>query len=95
MNLKERNMILRVYKALDAVPGANIGGGTNSVTVSGVANFARDIAEVRHHCGRALMILCDGDPDMSAAQRNQFFNDHMSGAEAYIERRKALGWKAQ
>ena len=95
MNLKERKMVYRVFEALSAVPGAHMGGGMMSVTVSGVANFARDLSEVREHCGRAMLILCGGDQEMSADARGGLFDGHMKKAEAYIARRRATDWRAQ
>ena len=91
MNLKERKMIHRVYKAFDNVPGAHIGGGTMSVTVAGVANFGADIQEVRKHCLKALEALFDGA--ISTEDRDADFETHMSAAERFIESRQAANWK--
>ena len=93
MNLKERNMVYRVYKALDTVPGAYIGGGTMSTTVAGVASFGADIQEVRKHCTRALLALCDGA--ISAAERDERYEHAMGAAEDYIAKRKARDWSAR
>lgn len=92
MNLEERKMILRVFQALDAVPGAYIGGGTGSVTVSGAINFGRDIQIVRGFCLRALAALLDGAMDKE--ERNGHVNSAMTAAEEFISTRSAAGWCA-
>ena len=86
-------MIHRVFKALDCVPGAYIGGGTMSTTVAGVVSFGADIQEVRKHCGRALLALCDGA--LSASERDEHFEDAIGAAEAYITKRMAKDWSAR
>lgn len=86
-------MIHRVFKALSCVPGAYIGGGTMSTTVAGVASFGADIQEVRGHCGRALLALCDGA--LSAAERDAMFEAAIGEAETYIAKRKAKDWSAR
>lgn len=91
MTLAERNMIYRVYKAFDSVPGAHIGGGTQSATVGGVANFGADIQEVRGHCLKAMEALFDGG--ISKEERDENFEFHMGAAERFIENRKAANWK--
>lgn len=90
MNLKERKMVHRVYACLDAVPGANQEGGLQSVTVSGVANFALDITKVRRYCLEALEALFDGA--LTRAERDMDFNAAIGKAEAYITQRKEKGW---
>lgn len=93
MNLKERNMVYRVYKTLDAVPGAYTGGGTKSVSVLGVATFANDMTRVREHVNKALLVLCDGDPDLSKAERDEQFDAHLRRADEFIAMRKADDWR--
>lgn len=93
MNLKERNMLYRVYKAISDVPGAYIGGGTMTTTVKGVVNFGADIEHVRKHCADALLALCDGA--YSAQQREEEFERCIVLAERYIAERKAEGWECR
>lgn len=93
MNLKERKMVLRVYKALDTVPGAFIGGGTRTTTVAGVASFGADMQEVRKHCSRALLALVDGA--LSVGERDEQFGHAMAAAEDYIAKREAKDWSAR
>ena len=91
MNLKERNMIFRVDQALNVVPGAYLGGGSQTTTVGGVVNFAADMMEVRKHCSAALEALFDGA--LTKAERDANFNAAIEEAEAFINSRKATDWK--
>lgn len=93
MTLKERNMLYRIYKALNAVPGANIGGGMQTTTVSGVVNFGADISKVREHCSRALEALFDGA--LSKEDRDVDFEEAMERAEEFIKRRADAHWCAR
>lgn len=90
MNLKERKMIHRLYRAFDDVPGAYIGGGTKTTTVKGVVAFGYDMQEIRGFCGEAMLALMDGS--LTVAERDAAFEKAMSKAEDYIARRKAAGW---
>lgn len=90
MNLKERKMVYRVFAALDAVPGANLGPSTQSASVTGVVGFALDMQEVRTHCQAALMALFDGS--LHTNERDAQFNAAIGQAETFIEQRKAAGW---
>ncbi|MPS93334.1 hypothetical protein [Comamonas sp.] len=90
MNLSERKMILRVFQALDAVPGAYIGGGTQSVTVAGAISFGADMQTVRSHCSKALIFLLDGG--ISQKERDECFDSEMKAVERFIEARRADDW---
>lgn len=50
MNLEEREMVFRVYKALEGVPGTRIGGGRLGTTVGGVASFPASLQTARQYC---------------------------------------------
>ncbi|MYM92465.1 hypothetical protein [Duganella vulcania] len=93
MNLKERKMLYRVHQALDSVPGAHIGGGTQSTTVIGVVNFGADIQQVRTSVLRALEALFDGA--ISKEERDELFEEYMGDAERFIARRKAVDWRSR
>ena len=88
-------MVYRVYKVLSDVPSAHLGGSSMSVTVSGVANFAPNLSEMRQHSGHAMLILRDADPGMRADCRGELLEGHMNQAEAYMARRRATHWSAQ
>jgi hypothetical protein len=93
IGLAERKMVYRVYAALNAVPGANIGGGTQSTTVAGAVSFGADIGVVREHCVRALAALCDGSLDSRTRQED--FEEAMQKAEAYIVQRRKKDWSVR
>lgn len=91
MKLYERKMAHRVFAALDAVPGAYIGGGAMSTTVRGAVSFGNDMQKVCSWLKNALTVMMDGaihDPDRQAA-----FDEAIKPAEDYIAARKAEGWK--
>lgn len=90
MNLRERKMLHRIYRALHDVPGAHIGGGTKSATVGGVVSFGYDIQKVRGWCGDALMALFDGSLSKEESEEN--FEAAISLAEEYIAKRTSAGW---
>lgn len=93
MNLKERNMLYRVWKAFNEVPGAYIGGGSKTTTVAGAVSFGNDLQNVRQHCGDAMMAMYDGA--LSAEERDVQFNTAMAAAERYIDMRRRAGWSAR
>ena len=93
MNLKERKMVHRIYEALNAVPGAYIGGGIKTTTVTGVVNFGADMREIRNHCNEALVALFDGA--LTPLERDTDYNAAIEKAESFIKARKATDWKAR
>jgi hypothetical protein len=91
MKLYERKMALRIYVALNEVPGAYIGGGTKSTTVRGVVSFGNDMQKLRSMLMDALAVMMDGA--IADVDRQSAFDDAMKLADDYIARRKAEGWE--
>jgi predicted RNase H-like HicB family nuclease len=90
MKLYEREMVHRVYRALNDVPGANIGGGRQSATVKGVVTFGNDIGEVRRMLSDALLVLMDGS--IHDTERRGLFEQAMKPVDEYIAERRAKDW---
>jgi hypothetical protein len=90
MKLYEREMIHRVYRALNDVPGANIGGGRQSVTVKGVVTFGNDIGRMREMLSQALLILMDGS--ISDIDRRHEFDKAMKPVDEFLAERRLKDW---
>lgn len=92
MKLYERKMVQRVYEALNKVPGAHIGGSTQSTTVKGAVSFGYDIGKVRELLSDALLVLMDGS--IADADRQSEFDRAMAPVDEFIAKRQARDWSA-
>lgn len=85
MNNNDRGRLLRIANALEAIPFGHDGLGGPTVSLKGAVGFQHDMRQVRQHLVNALRYA--GVDDLQ-----EDFEEELSEAEAYIEKRRQEQW---
>lgn len=94
------NVQRRLRDIVDAVPGYNIGGSTQSTALPGICSYAVDMAVVQRVTREVMKGLCAPTPDREwgddgyrEEMRKQTL-DALDWAEKWVEWRSASGWSS-
>lgn len=96
MTLNERRRLQRIYAAINAVPGAGLGGGSSmSASAIGVISYANDMRIVTGHCQKAMAALFmePRHVDFSKEEQDELYEEAMADAEKFVAGRRSNDWR--